>query len=385
LSPDSTVNKSAAVSQTTDTLIVVGVASGGTLLLTPLVRVLAFRIGAVVEPDERRVHLKPTPTLGGTAMFASFLVAFAVASRLETFRDVFESSSEPLGIVVAASVIFLVGAVDDLRPVSPPAKMAGQVLAASLLYLLGVTLFYVRVPFGGLWALSPDLVPLITVLWVVVMANAINFIDGLDGLAAGIVAIAAASFYLYSQQLIDAGVLASSNVGPLIALVALGCCLGFLPHNFHPARIFMGDSGALFLGLLMAASTMTTGGRVVDQFSGQTYFFFAPMLIPFVLLGVPILDAAWSVLRRARRRIPLSQADKGHLHHRLMRLGHGHRRSVLILWNWTALLSGVVLFPTVTGNGDAVVPILVGGLGLALYTMFHTGRRGSVGAEVTQN
>jgi len=369
------------VSRASDTLIVVGVAAGGTAALTPAVRLVAHRIGAVVEPDERRVHLRATPTLGGMAMFASFLAAFAVASRLETFRDVFESSSEPLGIVVAATVIFLVGAVDDLRPVSPPAKMAGQVLAASVLYLLGVTLFYVRVPFGGLWALSPDVVPLITVLWVVVMANAINFIDGLDGLAAGIVAIAAGAFYLYSQQLLDAGVLASSNVGPLIALVAVGCCVGFLPHNFHPARIFMGDSGALFLGLLMAASTMTTGGRVVDQFSGQTYFFFAPMIIPFVMLGVPILDAASSVIRRARRGIPWSQADKGHLHHRLMRLGHGHRRSVLILWNWTALLSAVVLFPTITGDGDALVPLVVGGLGLILYTMFHAGRRRTASIE----
>ncbi len=370
------------MSRAVDTAIVVAVAAGGTAALTPLVRLVAQRIGAVVEPDERRVHERPTPTLGGMAMFASFLAAFAVASRLETFRDVFESSSEPLGIVVAASVIFLVGAVDDLRPVSPPAKMAGQVLAASLLYLLGVTLFYVRVPFGGLWALSPDLIPLITVLWVVVMANAINVIDGLDGLAAGIVAIAAGAFFLYSQQLIDAGLLADNNVGPLIALVALGCCLGFLPHNFHPARIFMGDSGALFLGLLMAAATMTTGGRVVDQFSGQTYFFFAPMIIPFVLLGVPILDAVWSILRRARRGIPWSQADKGHLHHRLLRLGHGHRRSVLILWNWTALLSGVVLFPTVTGNGDAVVPFVVVGLGLLLYTLFHAGLKRQTTTDV---
>jgi len=369
------------MSRATDTLIVLGVATGGTAVLTPAVRFVAHRVGAVVEPDERRVHLKPTATLGGMAMFVSFLGAFAVASQLETFRGIFASSSEPLGIVVAASVIFLVGAVDDLRPVSPPAKMAGQVLAASLLYLLGVTLFYVRVPFGGLWALSPDMIPLITVLWVVLMANAINFIDGLDGLAAGIVAIAAGAFYLYSQQLLDAGVLDANNVGPLIALVALGCCLGFLPHNFHPARIFMGDSGALFLGLLMAASTMTTGGRVVDQFSGQTYFFFAPMLIPFVVLGVPILDAAWSVVRRARRRIPLSQADKGHLHHRLMRLGHGHRRSVLILWNWTALLSGVALFPTVTGDGDALVPFMVGALGLLLYTLFRSGHRRSAVSE----
>ncbi len=363
------------MSQTTDTLAVVLTAAGGTAVLTPVVRWIGFKVGAVVEPDERRVHLRPTATAGGAAMYLAFLAAFGLASRLETFRSAFTSSSEPLGIVIGASVMFFVGAADDLRPVSPPAKVAGQVLAGSLLYLFGVTMFYVRVPFGGLWALSPDIVPLVTVLWVVLMANAINLIDGLDGLAAGVLAIAAGAFYLYSQQLAHAGLIEGAGVGPLVALVTLGLCVGFLQHNFHPARIFMGDGGALMLGLLMAAATMTIGGRVVDQFSGQTYFFFAPMAIPFVVLGVPLLDTAWSVARRAASRTPLSQADKGHMHHRLMRLGHGHRRSVLILWTWTALLSGVVLFPTITGNGDALVPFLVAGLALMLYTLFHSSAR----------
>ncbi len=363
------------MSELSDTLIVLGTAVVGTAVLTPVVRFLAFKVGAVVQPDERRVHETPTATLGGAAMFVSFLVAFAVASRLETFSDVFSRTSEPLGVVVGGAIIFFVGALDDLRPVSAPAKIAGQVLAASTLYLLGVTLFFVRVPFVGVWGLSPDIVPLITVFWVVLMANAINVIDGLDGLAAGIVAIAAGAFYLYSQELLDEGLITSANVGPLVALVAFGCCLGFLPHNFHPARIFMGDSGALLLGVLMAASTMTTGGRVVDQFSGQVYFFFAPMIIPFVVLGVPLFDTAWAAIRRARQRVPMSQADKNHLHHRLMALGHGHRRSVLILWGWTALLSGVVLYPTITGDGDGVVPFAVAALGLLLYTMFHGGIR----------
>jgi len=368
------------VSQTTDTLAVVLTAAGGTAVLTPVVRWIGFKVGAVVEPDERRVHLRPTATAGGAAMYLAFLAAFGLASRLDTFRSAFTSSSEPLGIVIGASVMFFVGAADDLRPVSPPAKVAGQVLAGSLLYLFGVTMFYVRVPFGGLWALSPDIVPLVTVLWVVLMANAINLIDGLDGLAAGVLAIAAGAFYLYSQQLAHAGLIEAAGVGPLVALVTLGLCVGFLPHNFHPARIFMGDGGALMLGLLMAAATMTIGGRVVDQFSGQTYFFFAPMAIPFVVLGVPLLDTAWSVVRRAASRTPLSQADKGHMHHRLMRLGHGHRRSVLILWTWTALLSGVVLFPTITGNGDALVPFLVAGLALMLYTLFHSSARRTASA-----
>ena len=162
------------------------------------------------------------------------------------------------------------------------------------------------------------------------MANAINLIDGLDGLAAGIVAIAAGAFFLYTTRLSN-GILPQDSIGPLVAVVTCGVCVGFLPHNFHPAKIFMGDGGALLLGPLMASSTMVVGGRVDDQFSGQTYFFFAPLVIPLVILGLPILDTMFAVVRRATRHARLTQADKEHLHHRLMRMGHGHRRSVLIL------------------------------------------------------
>jgi UDP-GlcNAc:undecaprenyl-phosphate GlcNAc-1-phosphate transferase len=149
--------------------------------------------------------------------------------------------------------------------------------------------------------------------------------------------------------------------------------VGFLPHNFNPARIFMGDGGALLLGLMMAASTSVVGGRSDpnEGFSGQTYFFLAPLVIPIVILGVPILDFLYAVIRRAAGRSGLTVADKNHLHHRLMRLGHGQRRSVLILWLWTALLSGLVLYPTYTGEGDAFVPLGVAALALILYTVLH--------------
>ena len=152
-------------------------------------------------------------------------------------------------------------------------------------------------------------------------------------------------------------------------------CLGFLPHNFHPSKIIMGDAGALLLGLLMASTTITVGGRTADQFSGQTYFFFAPLVIPFFILGVPMVDTAFAIVRRAMKRASLSQADKEHLHHRLMRLGHGQRRSVIILWAWTAVLSLVVLFPTYTNKGNAIVPAAIAGLAVALYTLFHPGVR----------
>jgi len=354
-------------------LIVLLVAGLTTAAATPAVRVLAERYGAVVAPDERRVHLRPTATLGGLAMYFGFLAGMAVASRLGQFHPVFEGTSEPVGILLGATVIFSVGALDDLREVSAPAKVAGMVLAAGVLSLLGVTMLYFRVPFGDYVALSPDLAPLITVLWVVGMANAVNLIDGLDGLAAGIVGIAAAAFALYSDRLFDQGLLpnASNSISPLIAVIVLGMCVGFLPFNFHPAKIFMGDGGALLLGLLMASSTLLVGGQTAEDTSGSTYFFFAPLFIPFFILGVPILDTAFAIVRRASRRSAVSVADKEHLHHRLMRLGHGQRRSVLILWAWTAILSGFALLPVYTDRATGTVPFGVAALAVALYTVLH--------------
>src|SRR6478736_1721051 len=230
--------------------VVFAVAAGLTFLLVPLVRRLAFRIGAVKVPTARDVHTTAIPELGGAAMF--------------------DGSSEPAGVILAAGVMFATGALDDLRDVSPPAKIAGMVLAGSLLSLFGVSMLFFHVPFSGadVIVLSPDLAPLVTVVTVVVFANAINLIDGLDGLAAGIVIIAGTALFLYSTQLFDNGFLEGSNVAPLIAVIAVGVCVGFLPWNFNPARIFMGDAGALFLGLLMAVTTITIGGRADYQYTG---------------------------------------------------------------------------------------------------------------------
>ncbi|MEA2704094.1 MAG: UDP-GlcNAc:undecaprenyl-phosphate/decaprenyl-phosphate GlcNAc-phosphate transferase [Actinomycetota bacterium] len=356
-------------------LVVFGVAAVVTFLLTPAVWRLATHFGAVVQPGERRIHLRPTPTLGGTAMLAALYAALVVAWWMPKFRPVFESSSEPVGVALAATVIFAVGFLDDLREVSAPAKVAGQVLAASVLGLAGVTMFYFRIPFADFYVLSPDLGFLFTVIWVVAMANAVNLIDGLDGLAAGVVAIAAGAFFVYAYRLSEVGLLAPDNMAPLVVAITCGLCVGFLPHNFHPAKVFMGDSGAMLLGLLLAATTISVGGRTADQFSGQTFFFFAPLVIPFVILGVPFVDTALAIIRRARRRTALSLADKEHLHHKLMNQGHGPRRSVFILWAWTAILAGVVLVPTYTNQGNAVVPFAVIGLAVVLYTLLHPGVR----------
>jgi UDP-GlcNAc:undecaprenyl-phosphate/decaprenyl-phosphate GlcNAc-1-phosphate transferase len=349
-----------------------GVAAGTTLVTTPVVRRIAVRAGWVVQPDERRIHTRPTATVGGIAMFLGFVAAMAVAWRMHQFDTLF-TTSEPLGVVAGAAVIFFVGLADDLRDWSAPAKMTGIVLAGIVLALTGVTMYYFRLPRLDPISVGRDLQPLATVLWLVAIANAINFIDGLDGLAAGIVAIASGTFFLYGQELDRKGILIAPNIGPLIAVVTLGICIGFLPHNFHPARIFMGDGGALLLGLLMASSTSVVGGRAdpTVEASGQTYFFLAPLVLPIVILGVPIVDTLFAIVRRATHRQGIATRDMGHLHHRLVRLGHGQRRSVLILWLWTAILSGFVLYPTYTGEGNAIVPLGVAALALALFTVLH--------------
>lgn len=348
-----------------------------TFLATPVVKWMALRLGVVAMPSERSVHEKAMPMLGGFAMLIGFLAAMGVAWATGGFPAMFETST-PLGVVLGAVIMCGVGTLDDVRDVSAPAKTAGMVLAASVMYLFGVSLLFFRPPFlDGLFVLGPDLAPLVTVLWVLGMANAVNLIDGLDGLAAGIVAIGSGAFFLYGHYLAtaDVGVLGPENPSPLICVITAGVCLGFLPHNFNPARIFMGDGGALMLGGLMAASTMLVGGQTSVEFSGQVFFFFAPLFIPFFVMAIPIIDTAFAIVRRARKRSGLAEADKDHLHHRLMRLGHGQRRSVVILWLWSGLLSVFVLYPVYTGKGNGLVPIAIAALALILLTFFHPGTR----------
>ncbi len=338
----------------------------------PLTSRLAVRVGAVVVPDDRRIHVLPTPAAGGAAMLVGVIAAVGAALVIDDFGDVVaEARTELVGVMAAAVIVFAVGFYDDVLDISPPAKLAGMALAGLALAFAGVSILVFRVPFFDLLFLSSDWSVLVTVLWVVGMANAVNLIDGLDGLAAGIVAIASGTFVLYALRLGDEGIIDPANPGAMWAVITLGVCLGFLPHNVFPARVFMGDGGALLLGVLLAASTMSVGGRSTGEFSGQAFFFFAPIFIPLVILGVPLLDTAFAIVRRTVRGQSLSVPDKEHLHHRLMRLGHGHRRSVLILWLWTALLSVFVLYPTYTGRGDGIVPVGIAALALGLYTVLH--------------
>jgi UDP-GlcNAc:undecaprenyl-phosphate GlcNAc-1-phosphate transferase len=350
-------------------LLVMAVGAVLTAASVPPLRMLSRRWGVLAVPGDRTVHATPTPVLGGAALFIGLLGALGVAMLLPEFDAVFDARTNVVGVIAAALVMWVTGLIDDVRDVSAPAKVAGMVLSGSLLTLVGLSIIYFRVPFLGFTVLPPDMSALITVLWVVGMANAVNLIDGLDGLAAGIVAIGAGAFFLYGWRLLEEGVIDPSNIGPLLAVTTVGICIGFLPFNFNPASIFMGDSGALLLGLLLSASTVAVGGQSDDPFSGQAWFFFAPLVIPLFILGVPLFDTVLAVIRRATRRTGVATADKEHLHHRLMDLGHGHRRTVVLLWAWTAVLSGFVLVPVFTGRGDAVVPIGMVALALLLFTL----------------
>lgn len=355
-------------------LIVGLIAALATAVSMPFVVRLAHRQRWVATPDERRMHPVPTPDVGGIGMFIGILAGIVGASLMGDFDGLFEDSTEIIGVVVACSITFALGLLDDIRDISPPAKVTGLVVAAISLVWFGVTMFQFRVPFLDVFVLSDDWVPLFTVLWLLGMTQAVNLIDGLDGLAAGIVAIGAVSFFIYSQDLTAGNLLPQPNIGPLIAMIAVGVCVGFLPFNFNPARIFMGDSGALLLGLLMAVATSVVGGRAdpdTQSANGQTYFFLAPIFISLLVLAVPIVDVIFAVIRRTASGRSFAEADMGHLHHRLIQLGHGPRRAVVILWGWAALFSTVVLFSALYSTGSALVLLVLAGTALSLFTVLH--------------
>lgn len=368
-----------------DYLIIGFVAAGVTFAATPLVSIVAIRRGWVAQPNDRSVHTSAIPNVGGIAMLLGLLFALAVAQSLGRFEALFDGNIEQIGVVLAALVIAIVGFLDDTRDLAPPAKVTGIVVAAMVLTWFGATMYYFRVPYLDVFILSGDWQPVVTVIWLLGMTQAINLIDGLDGLAAGIVAIGAGAFFLYAFRLSDIGLLSQPNLGPLIAIIAAGVAVGFLPHNFNPATTFMGDGGAFLLGLLLAVATGMVGGRadpLTQAFVGQTFFFLAPLAIPVLILGVPILDTLFAIVRRASQRQAIDVADKGHLHHRLMNLGHGHRRSVAILWAWTALLSAFVLYPVLTDTNPTYLPFGMGALAIVLFTVLHPSVRRKRAEEI---
>ena len=358
-------------------LIVGLVAAVITYVTTPMVRWFSRRVGAIDYPSDRKVHANPTPTLGGLAIFLGLIGAVVVARMMPEFRDVFTQSSEIYGIFAGGVVIFLLGVVDDIRDLPAPVKLAGQVFAAGIVFLSGVKFQFVPLPDSPLLSLSDDVSVLVTILWLVAMINAVNLIDGLDGLATGIVAIAASSFFVYIFRSLEDGGLGIITAAPLISITIVGATLGFLRHNFHPARIFMGDSGAMLLGLVLGGATVAGIGRALDPAAvpgaseaSDIFLAYFPLLIPLSVLALPIADSLFAIVRRARRRRSVFNADKEHLHHRLMDLGHGHKKAVVVMYLWSALAAGAGLGFSFLRPDQVVyvLPLAVGAI--VLYTLF---------------
>jgi UDP-GlcNAc:undecaprenyl-phosphate GlcNAc-1-phosphate transferase len=333
-------------------------AAGATLVVTPLVRWLALRFGAIDRPSERKVHPKPTATLGGLGILAGVLAGLLAAYLIPEFRTVFRQSSELEGTLIALLVVTLVGAVDDVRPLSAPAKAAGQILAAGILILSSVELLFFWFPTQGVISLGSDIAVPLTVAWVLILVNGMNLIDGLDGLAAGIVVIASVAFFAW-VYVTPSPFGTSSTTAALLSAMAAGAAIGFLPYNFHPARIFMGDSGSMQLGLLLAAATVSGVGRTIQPSGGDIAAFSIPVLIPAIVLAVPLADVAMAIVRRLRHGRPVFAPDKEHIHYQLQKIGHSHRRAVLIMYFWSALLAGSALAVALI-NGREVVGAIVG-------------------------
>ena len=354
-----------------DHLLVFLAALATVLITTPLVGRLARRLGAVDQPGERRVHEHPTPRLGGLAIFLGLLAAMVVGARLPGFREVFRTTSEPEAILLASLVVVILGVLDDTRGVSAPAKLAGQIMSAGVLVLMGVNLLFVYIPGnpGSVVSLDSDLGAILTVVAVVAMINTVNLVDGLDGLAAGIVCIAASALFCY-VQFSEATTVGLASSASLVLAAVIGATLGFLVFNFNPASIFMGDTGAMLLGLLLAAAGVSAIGGTVRPSRGAFAAFSVPVLVPVLVLAVPFLDTTWAILRRLRAGQPVFSPDKRHLHHRLIEIGHSQRRAVLVMYYWSALLAfatvGLGLLPPrmvgwIVGTG-ALLAVAVGAL-----------------------
>jgi UDP-GlcNAc:undecaprenyl-phosphate/decaprenyl-phosphate GlcNAc-1-phosphate transferase len=344
--------------------LVVLIAAVVTFALAWLVLKLSHRYRLYPKVRERDVHTRPTPRLGGVAMFIGILVALGVASQLESMSLIFSEPLKIWGLVAAALIIVLIGVADDIWDLDWMTKLAGQFIAGGVLASSGIQIYTLPI-FGSVAVLSPSVSLIVTVFAVVLVMNAINFIDGLDGLVAGVALIANGVFFIYSYILaVNTGQTEYFNLASLISALLIGACLGFLPLNFHPAKLFMGDAGALLVGLLMAVSAISVTGFVdIQNWGGRTLLpAFIPILLPFAILVVPLLDFALAVFRRLRAGKSPFSADRLHLHHRLMDMGHTHLQSVLIFYGWTAVVSfgclSFMAFPWPVASALIVVGVI---------------------------
>jgi UDP-GlcNAc:undecaprenyl-phosphate GlcNAc-1-phosphate transferase len=331
-------------------LLVFLVAAAATYLLTVIAREIALRTGAVARVRDRDVHAEPIPYFGGLAMLGGLCAAYVVAHQLPFLSHrsgpfVFHDART---VLIAGGMICAVGVLDDLFELDALTKLGGQVLAAGFLVLQGIQYLYFPERHGGQFALDPAQGALLTAFVIVATINAVNFVDGLDGLATGVVGIGAIAFFFFCYQLTSLNNASLASTGALLSAMLGGACVGFLPHNVNPARLFMGDSGSMLIGLVLSASAITltgqyTGTELSKGAMGSPASLaptFLPLALPVLLLVVPVADLVLAVIRRTRAGRSPFAADKQHLHHRLLEIGHSQRRAVLIMWMWAALVAG---------------------------------------------
>ena len=338
-----------------------------TFLVTPLARWAAIKLGAVAWPRDRDVHAVATPRMGGVALFAGFALGLFVASRLPTLRATFIGTAPQVGwVLAAAAIVCALGVLDDKFELDSLTKLAGQVLATGLMVTAGgVQLGSIWVPWSGgsTFTFDRNLGIPVTILLTVLTINAVNFIDGLDGLAAGVTAIAAIGFFVFSYHLAQNGWMTAAAAPTLLAAALAGACIGFLPHNFFPARVFMGDSGSMLIGLILSAAAITAT-TTSDPQAFITGFGSLPLylglLIPISVLALPFVDLVLAVFRRVSQLRSPFAPDKRHMHHRLLEMGHSHRRAVLLLYFWSALLSFGGVGLSYQNRQWLVITVLVG-------------------------
>ena len=322
-------------------LLLMAIAAVVTYLATFAVRKLAEKYEIYPKAIRSRdMHTKPTARIGGVAMFIGFLVSIAIAAPIGWFEVVFADPGPIIAISIAALIVMAIGFLDDLYDLDWTIKLAGQFLAAGVLAWNGVQI--VSLPIFGITVGSFGVSFVVTVFLAVLIMNAVNFIDGLDGLVAGVVLIGTVVFFIYSyllaQQISPTNYF---NLATMLSAIVIGMCVGFLPHNWHVAKIFMGDGGALLLGLLMTTSALTVTGQIDPASLKRDDLVPAilPLILPISILVLPLLDFALAVVRRVSAGKSPFAADRKHLHHRLQDFGHSHLGSVLVFYFWSASVS----------------------------------------------
>ncbi len=342
------------------------VAAAGSFLLTPLARKLATRWGAVAWPRDRDVHAVATPRMGGIALFLGFAMAIMIARALPTLKSAFAYGPDFDWLLVACAIICAVGVLDDRYELDSLTKLAGQVVAAGVMVTKGGVQLTLLPTFWGhdpAVYLGSDLAIPVTIVLTVLTVNAVNFIDGLDGLAAGVTAIGAASFFIYSYHLAMLGYTDVAAAPALLSAALAGSCVGFLPHNFAPARVFMGDSGSMLVGLVLSAAAVTATTTVdptIFQSRSNSVPLAIPLLIPIAVLAVPFMDLLLAVVRRVGHGQSPFAPDKQHLHHRMLALGHTQRRAVLLMYFWSALIAAGGVTFAITHRTWTVLVTLAG-------------------------